>query len=468
VANLQDFLKDTYFRFGGHGTIRDDNNMKRRLHALRITFVVEDGLRVPVMDFREHDEFAAYEGGWNDRETALPIFKDIKSLASTLAARTLGQTDFIKVDMKPIKAKMAAILELLKQGQSMVAPGGRREGSISSGHELLHSTEMPKFFADLFEEDDQRWSSISEEVHSIPNNAPFTAVSLPVINQQPVPIPEHGRKILQALGSVLPTAEAIISGMEEPGSRPQQDALKRLKELVCIKGPEYKVSIAKLPAVKTGVYLYHQGNAPPSRMIYDPVLDLHVGQIAVVYMELSDDEKLWMGDVSFSLIRVDSIEENAFKGTYLEPSAKIRHYQNKVPWPVPAVWVSHALVPLQIKATATRARSKPSRAIAAAVGEAEPTVPAPAVAAEAAVGVDAAPPPPPPPTATGSRSRLVEYRTGMPVPVETVQFSCSLTQRRLIPVKFQKNVLEAVRRCNSGNRNADRVCNGIDEEDDDD
>lgn len=414
-------MAGTYHPIAGHGTIRDDNKMKRRIHAAKIRCEPDDDLRDPLITYKEHDKFAGYVGGWSNPSEGLRIFKDIKTLASTLAERTLGQTDFIRIEMKLVKAKMAAVLEQLKKSQDMVAADGRRQQEMrSSGLELLSSTELPKFYVDLFEKDDRRWESVPDEVHSLKNPDPFTDAPVPTENKDPVPIPEQGQKILQVLSSALPSAVAIISGME-PESPAQEAALHKLQELVRTKGPEYEVAIAKLPPSTMGVYMYHQGNGPPSRTTYDPLVDLSEGQLAVVFTELEPAEKVWMGNVSFSLIRVDSISGNEFHGTYFEPSAKEKHYQNEIKWPEPKQWVSRALVPLQIKCK-----------------------------------VD-------------GRFRNVDYATDpeMPgLPVDTVQFSFSLTQRRLVPVKYHKSVLEAVERCNAGNMDAPRRCDGIDEQDD--
>lgn len=425
-----------YNKFGGHGTIRDENNVKRRIHAIVIRYKVVDGLRVPVMEYREHDEFARYEGGWNNPEEALEIFKDIRSLGATLAGRTLGQTDFIRTEMKLVEAKMAAVLEQLKKSQAMVAGpkgGGSRQqqqrGGESSGYERLSSTKLPKFFEDLFNDDHSRWDGVPQDVHSIKNPAPFTAVSLPT-SKHPEPIPAHGQKILDVLSSDLDTSAAILSSMEpEEETASQAQALHKLKELVCTKAPEFKVAIAKLPKSTTGVYLHHQGKGPPSRTVYDPAADLVQGQVAVVYTELSTEEKAWMGEhVSFSLIRVDEIIENGqfFHGTYLEPSARTKHYLNQIPWPEPDEWMTRALVALQVK------------------------------------------------TREKGRIRNVDYQTDRltdGIPLDTVQFSFTLSQSRLIPKKFRLNVKEAIQRCNSGAAKQEgtvRVCDGIDENDGDD
>jgi hypothetical protein len=182
VANLTSFLEGTHHHFGGQGTVRDETKTKRRLHALKISCRTVGGVREPVMWFREHDEFAPYRGAWDNETAPLPIFRDINTLTSVLAGRTLMQTDHVRVDMGPVKAKVNAVVAQQTAVQALV-----------QGREPITA---PPFFTELFDTEDARWNGVPADVHTLKNNLPFDAVPLPT-TRDALPVPALGSLVLE-------------------------------------------------------------------------------------------------------------------------------------------------------------------------------------------------------------------------------------------------------------------------------
>lgn len=111
VADIGTFFEGTYQAFGGQGTFRDSGNRKRRVHAI----LIKDS-KDPVIVFKEHDEFGAWEGEWNTHKP-LAIFKDSRTLENDLAGRTLMQTDLVRIELDEIEKKWKVLEPLVEDAE---------------------------------------------------------------------------------------------------------------------------------------------------------------------------------------------------------------------------------------------------------------------------------------------------------------------------------------------------------------
>jgi hypothetical protein len=242
---------------------------------------------------------------------------------------------------------------------------------------------------------------------------------------------------LQAFDAPLDTTVQINTSALTPY---EAAAVERLLKLRQSEAPALAAVIAKGPQSIQSIYLYPPGQKPKSRTMYDPKNDLAEGQMAVVYMILTEQEMKWMGRVYYSILRVDKVqrmlkvevevdkatnrmvekevEVDVFMGTYMEPNTRGGHYRVNKPWPQPEEWVTGALVPIKLK----------------------------------------------------RGGKTIEYKTSSPIELDSVQYSVCLTGRNTVPKVHQSSVLEAIVRCQKnepselGVRSCDEIDEGIEAE----
>lgn len=185
-------FEGTFHKLSGHGTIRDELNEKRRLHAFRITYKLVDGFRVPIVEFREHDYFDTYRGDWNTHEP-LEIFKDVKTLMDIIHARTLVQTPHVRINFDTIMTKVNDIEAHLNNSKAQVAYTGHGGAGVYDFHRARMFWDAEKAKSDTV------WDAHKddESVTILPNTVAFTGVPLPTKVPNPKKIPPIGDMILK-------------------------------------------------------------------------------------------------------------------------------------------------------------------------------------------------------------------------------------------------------------------------------
>lgn len=177
--------------FGGHGTIRDDNNEKRRLHSFLFSYKVNDaGTRVPIVRWKEHDYYAPFEGHWRNDGSDLEVFKDINNLGRTLSRRTLMQTVYVKVEWTLIEERIKAIHSHLQTSKAMAGlnkdgipfPAAVNDDAVEfppSLVEIVLGSDGSEWFSGFLNEARSRWPKNDPDAATKPSAGPYTQCPLP-------------------------------------------------------------------------------------------------------------------------------------------------------------------------------------------------------------------------------------------------------------------------------------------------
>jgi hypothetical protein len=174
--------------------------MKRRIHALRITYEIKDNVRVPLISFKERDGFSDWIGHWQTK-APMPVFKDAANVLRELSTRRLGQTDYVRIDTKPVKGLVDAAVKQLKAGSEKVKDQGQ---ASAAGRGSGTAEEAERWWENFLTAVDERWKGVPDNVLTLKNPAPFTAVNfVPTALTSTTTTPQIGRDILSVSAFLL-------------------------------------------------------------------------------------------------------------------------------------------------------------------------------------------------------------------------------------------------------------------------
>lgn len=176
VADIGAFFDGTYHSFGGQGTFRDSNGRKRRVHAIKIENL--PGTTDPVIVFKEHDESSEWRGDWLSHEP-LRIFKDVSNLVQVLRARSLMQTDLVRIEVEELRKKVNKLLEVVKTPDVTEGGDGPPLSYQAVQKQKVDYEAAAKYWPGFIDKHCSVWEDIDKEVTRVPSSATFDLAPWP-------------------------------------------------------------------------------------------------------------------------------------------------------------------------------------------------------------------------------------------------------------------------------------------------